>query len=249
MNEYDLAFSAAIDALSAALHEFVQTIPVPVPIRTRNGKTYRYREKNDQQALVIKCVRLLSALRAIHTLLRSGLALDAGALMRVSDETSTDIMFLAAPRIFNTPLEPIHERYLKELFQEEFEVGEVLTRAKRDRVSRSKINAYVARSYSATEDTHTPKATNELIEGVFSGFVHGAAVHIMDIFDGRDFAIPLSSGDEPLLAFIEQFGHYIQRTIFGFCHTAIAIGRQDVFDTLYALNAKSFTDEGHLLKA
>lgn len=166
--------------------------------------------------------------------------------MRVSDETSTDIMFLAAPRLFGLEPKPIHERYLAEFFQEEFDGGAVLARTKRDRVPRSKIISYVSRAYSTDGDTHTAKTNTELVEGAFSGFVQGAAGHIMDIFDGRDFVIPLESGDEPLMALTEQFGHYIQRTIVAFCHTSLALERRDMFETLYALNERYFMDDGTL---
>lgn len=246
MDEYQEAYAATVQALDATLRQFSRSVPKPVSVYYRNASAYRYSQKSDRQALVAKCARLLSSLRSIHCLIINGLSLDAGAIMRVSDETSTGIMFLAAPRIFGIEPEPIHERYLAEFFQEEFDVGAVLVRTKRDRVPRSKIISYISRAYSTDRDIYTAKTNTELIEGAFSGFVHGAAGHIMDIFDGRDFVIPLEASDEPLMALTEQFGHYIQRTIIAFCHTSLALERRELFDRLYALNRRYFKDDGTL---
>ncbi|EJT06085.1 hypothetical protein, partial [Rhizobium sp. CCGE 510] len=203
------------------------------------------------QLLVLKCVRMLSALRALRALLAQGLVLDAGSLMRISDEVGSDIMFIAGPTLFNRPPEARHKQFLQELFQEEFGKKDPWpSRIKRDRVSRRHIRAYNARTYSAAgSDISKVVDVTELIDGVFSGFIHGAGAHIMDSFDGLDFHTELSPDSHPLVALQDQFSHYIQRTIMGFCFSAKAMGREDVFQVLYKLNTDLFDEYGELLSA
>ncbi|MGO8218865.1 hypothetical protein ACC746_31240 [Rhizobium ruizarguesonis] len=250
MAAYDEAYERSRNALDSALLVMGRTVPRPSIVRTAMGEAYRYKEQSPQQALVLKCVRMLSALKALRALLARGLVLDAGSTMRISDEVGSDIMFIAGPILFNHPPEPRHKQFLQELFQEELGPRNPLpSRIKRDRVSRKHIRAYIARTFSAAEsDTSTVVAVTELIDGVFSGFIHGAGVHIMDSFDGVDFHTELSQSSHPLAAMKDQFSHYIQRTITGFFFSAKAMGREDVFQALYKLNGELFDEYGELIR-
>ncbi|WP_327205891.1 hypothetical protein [Rhizobium beringeri] len=250
MAAYDEAYERSRNALDSALLVMGRTVPRPSVVRTAMGEAYRYKEQSPQQALVLKCVRMLSALKALRALLARGLVLDAGSMMRISDEVGSDIMFIAGPILFNHPPEARHKQFLQELFQEELGPRNPLpSRIKRDRVSRRHIRAYIARTFSAAEsDTSTVVAVTELIDGVFSGFIHGAGAHIMDSFDGVDFHTELSQSSHPLAAMKDQFGHYIQRTIMSFCLSAKAMGREDVSQALYKLNGELFDEYGELIR-
>ncbi|MGO7484070.1 hypothetical protein ACCT28_23000 [Rhizobium ruizarguesonis] len=248
MASYDEAYERAREALDNALRDMGGTVPSPSVVRTAMGGSYRYKEQSPQQALVLKCVRMLSALKALRVLLAQGLVLDAGSMMRISDEVGSDIMFIAGPTLFNRPPEARHKQFLQELFQEEFGPRNPFpSRIPRDRVSRKHIRAYVARTFSAAgSDISKVVAVTELIEGVFSGFIHGAGAHIMDSFDGQDFHTELSPGSHPLTAMEDQFSQYIQRTILAFCFSAMAMGREDVFQALRTIEAELFDEYGDL---
>lgn len=247
MISYEEAYQRVRDALDACLLSLSRGIPQPVLVPTPTGRAFRYQEKSPQQALIIKCVRMLSALTALKVLLDHGLLLDAGSMMRISDEVGSDIMFIAGPMLFAHPPEERHRRYLEELFQEEFGGADILSsRLKRNRVSRREIRAYVARTYSDESEVSRAVAVTELIEGVFSGFVHGAGTHTMDLFDGLDFQVTLDRGNRVLADMRDQFSHYLQRTVQGFCFSAMAIGREDVFRTLHRLDKELFQANGEL---
>ncbi|MGL3605753.1 hypothetical protein ACSV9I_04510 [Rhizobium sp. G187] len=249
MEQYKAAWGRIVPALDAALYQLEISIPRARTVNTPTGPNYRFVEKTLEQAILIKCVRLLSALKALRLLLSNGLALDAGASMRVMDEVGTDVLFLAGPIVFGNPPEKRHEIYLTELFQEQFEGVDVLTsNAKRVRVSRSDIRAYVARTYSGKTDVQKHVNVTEVIEQVFSGFIHGAAIHTMDSFDGVSFAVPSNFDHPPLRSTVDQFGHYFQRAIGAFCIASQALGRRDVFDVLYKLDRETFDEFGELLK-
>ena len=81
MNEQEL-FDITIAEMRAATARMEGAVPPPSLIRTASGQPhYRYVEKLTQQALVLKSVRILSALIALRTLIDTGLSLDAGATM------------------------------------------------------------------------------------------------------------------------------------------------------------------------
>ena len=94
---------AAIAEMRKAITRMTDAVPPPSLMKTASGKPhYRYVEKHAQQALVLKCVRTLSALHALRILVSAGLSLDAGAIMRILDELGSDVMFLAGPIIFRS---------------------------------------------------------------------------------------------------------------------------------------------------
>lgn len=216
----DLVFDRSIGAIRGAIDRMATSVSPPVIVYSKRGPHYRYREADYRQALVLKSVRYFSALLALRTLVDEGLGLDAGAMMRVMDEIDADILFIAGPVIFQKQPEDNHRRFLSEFFQEEFDNQDPLKSSqRRDRVPRKKIRAYVARTYSAGDDTSGAINILETIETAFSGYVHGAAVHTMDVYDGRVFCVPMEPGDKPLKAVQQQSHNYCFR---GLCAVAIA---------------------------
>lgn len=247
MASYAGVYTDVILSLQRALAHLSASVPPPQQTRIATGNAYRYREKLPQQAIVLKCTRALSALIAIKSLLDEGLALDAGALMRVSDEVGSDILFLAGPLIFRHEPENSHSRYLDEFFQEEFDTPDPINSSqKRDRVSRRQVRAYVARTFSSTADVNQAVEVTRTIETTFSGYVHGAGAHTMDVYDGRSFHIHLQEGDKPLVDLINQYSQYLQRTVMHFAIASKALGAEGLFNQLYALNRHHFDDYGEL---
>ncbi len=248
MAEYDYAYEKAMEALEAALFQLGRSVPRPRKTKTPTGLAYRFEEKSPQQALILKSARMISALKAAKLLLDNGLLLDAGAMMRILDEVGADLMFIAGPTIFGHPPEPRHEQYMREFFQEEFDTDSPLTSAQnRNRVGRRHIRAYVARAYSHGQvDVSQAIAVAETIEALFSGFVHGAGVHTMDLFDGLDFSVQLQPDDQPLADMAGQYSHYIHRATMCLANAAKAIGRDDVSSVLCRISSELFQDDGEL---
>lgn len=164
-------------------------------------------------------------------LLNNGLVLDVGATMRVMDELGSDIMFIAGPLVFQQRCEPRHHQYLAEFFQEEFDHPDPLKATqKRNRVSRRDIRAYVARTYTVGVPVSQVVAVSETVEATFSGYVHGAAVHIMDLYDGRKFVLALETTDLPLSDIAEQYVGYVYRAMTSVAIAAKAFGDSGPFD-------------------
>jgi hypothetical protein len=134
-SQADRAWDKSIAAMRSAMERLAAAVPAPVLTRTASGPHYRYREQDVRQAIVLKSVRAYSAALAMRTLIDAGLALDAGAVMRIADELGSDILFLAGPLIFGKEPEENHRRFIQEFFQEEFDTANPLhSTQSRDRV-------------------------------------------------------------------------------------------------------------------
>ncbi|MBZ9604260.1 hypothetical protein [Phyllobacterium chamaecytisi] len=240
-----LAFNRSVLAMRSAIDRMTASVPKPVVVQTVVGPNYRYLEADVGQALVLKSVRILSALLAGRTLLEAGFFLDAGASMRILDEAGSDILFLAGPIIFRTAPEKSHEQYLKEFFQEEFDHSDPLkSTQKRHRVNRGKIRAYVARTYQGGMNVSDIVSVTETIDSTFSGYVHGAAVHTLDAYDGRGFRVPMAKGDHPLETIRDQFSQYTSRALSAIATAAKALGDEDLFSNLYQLDRELYDEYG-----
>jgi len=245
---FDDAFERAIEGLRIGVDRMAATVPPPRPKRSSSGyMVYRYLEERTQQALVLKTVRTLSALISCRLLINAGLVLDAGASLRILDELGSDIMFLAGPLVFGTEPEPRHSQYLVDFFQEEFDHADPLKSSqRRSRVPRRDIRAYVARAFNAGQPVSHVVNVTETIDSAFSGYIHGAAVHTLDVFDGLTFRIPLNTGDDPLEAIRDQFSQYVHRALMAVATAAKAVGDDALFGELYDLQRELFTEEGDL---
>ncbi len=233
--------------LTEALATIVASLPIPQTTPTITGYlSYRYIEKTTEQAIALKLVRLFSALLSCNALINLGMVLDAAAMFRLLDETGSDIMFLAGPKLYSIAPEPRHAKFLKEFFQEEFDHADPLESTQsRDRVSRRDIRAYIARTYVvpgfAVSDV--VKVT-ETIDSIFSGYIHGAAVHIMDVFDGSNFRIPVGPRDRPKSALQSQYWQYLHRAIMSFETASLALGFDSLNSKLHELALSTFDPYG-----
>jgi hypothetical protein len=236
-------------ALQHALPQLAAAVPRPRTIRTASGlPAYRYIEATSQQAIVLKSVRVLSALRSAEVNLRAGLVLDVGASMRILDELGSNIMFLAGPLLGLTPSEPRHAQFLTEFFQEEFDHPDPLqSTQRRNRVSRRDVRAYVARAYQAPNfGVSDIVNVTETIDNAFSGYIHGAAGHIMDVFDGVDFCVPVEQATPPIACLTDQLAQYLHRAIMSFEVSAKALGLDELNMSLRSLSNDLFTAGGDL---
>ncbi|MBY3238432.1 hypothetical protein [Rhizobium laguerreae] len=241
----DHVFAVAVRAMKDAQDEMQQVVPQPRFVTSEVGhRGHRFVEQLPQQALLLKAVRILSAIHTLKLTIDAGLLLDAGASMRILDEIGSEVQFLAAPYLTNAGREAIHDEFLTEFFQEEFDHSDVLKSSqKRHRVSRKKIRAYVVRAYRQ-EDASTHTDVLRLIDNTFSGFVHGAAAHIMDTYDGKRFSVPAPGDHASLLDFRDQFSIYLHRALMDFAFAAKALGCEAIFARLYQFITTTFADEG-----
>lgn len=241
----DDIFDRTVHAIRSTIDRFSEVVKPPSLVDVNGGKTYRYMDAGPHHALVLKLVRLLSALLSLRVLLERGLYLDAASMMRISDEIQSDIMFVAGPIIWETDAEPAHNQFLAEFFQEEFDnVDPIKSSQKRSRVPRKKIRAYIAKAFTADGNTSVAIDVIETLDLAFSGFVHGAAVHILDVYDGKSFQVPMGIRESRLEDLQAQRNAYSFRSLTSAILVAKAFGDEDRCKSLYELCLELFDEFG-----
>jgi hypothetical protein len=181
---YDF-FQRALDGLEDALRQIEIKVPPPIRKPWAGSFVFRYRERTIQQAIVQKLARMLSGLHAIEALLERGLFQEQGMVQRVVAEIDEDVQFLSIAVI----LKDITERptqFLDYFYAEEFsDPSDVVeSHESRGMLKREKIREYIHRKTLSEKDATRAKAVDKVLTKAYSGFVHAASPHIMDMYGG-----------------------------------------------------------------
>jgi len=170
----------------ALAHELGRNFEPPRFVRVRGLPQFRHEPKSDLLMSYLKCLRAISSLNAALVLLRSGFIQEVGALCRCIDEFCEDVRFLATPLGDGGKYSQDQQRLVEEFFKEEFldSSSPLLEVAPRNRVPRDKVRAGIARIQGQPINPHDANHLFRTIDKSFSGYVHGAYVHIMEMYGG-----------------------------------------------------------------
>jgi hypothetical protein len=175
-----------LDLMDRTFRDFENSMPnKPKLVELSFGKVFRFKEKDIYQAMIQKLARLQSAIRAARLLLNNGFVQEQAVLHRVIGETNEDIMFLVLA-VTNDRITDLHNEYLEAFWEEEIdESGTILASAqKRPMIPRRKIHNYLSNFKVPAFDQSTRKEMARTLHKAYSGFVHGASPHIMDMYGG-----------------------------------------------------------------
>ena len=147
----------------------------------KDGPVFRYADKEIHQALIQKLARVVSGLHAARLLMEHGFFQEQAALQRMLDELNEDILFLAHGVISGNTTD-LHQEYLAAFYEEEFDNpdGAIESTQKRPMVSRQKIRAYLSRVEGFSSQVEALRT----VQKAYSGYVHGASPHIMEMYLG-----------------------------------------------------------------
>lgn len=239
----------SLRTLDGAVARLARLVPPPkMSVKVTGNKAYRYDEKSFEQAIVLKTVRLASAAHGAVALLAAGLTLEVGVSMRIMDEVGADIHFLTGPKVSGQAPERNHQRFLTEFFQEEFDhIDPIKATQKRDRVSRKDIRAYNARvSYAGIAPVSKVVDVLETIDNTFSGYVHGAGGHILDVYDGRQFVFRMGTNEKPLRVLQEMLMMYLHRALMDMYMATAVLGGAAAGAELYEAITTTFDEYGNV---
>ena len=191
----------------------------PKFVKVNGRPQFRHREKNDLLMSYLKCIRATSTLNAAAVLLRYGYVQEIGALCRCVDEFCEDVLFLATPLGEEGEYSKAQHRLVEEYFQEEFEenTDAVPKPASRDRVPRKKIQAGIARIEGHPVNPHDAKQMHRAVGKAYSGYIHGAYPHTMELYGGptRDkcaFHLCGLLGTPRIPEWTDALSNYVYRT-------------------------------------
>jgi hypothetical protein len=185
-------------------------------------------------------VRYVSGLHAGDLLLKNGFLQELGALQRSIADFEQDATFLALALIC-ADMTDLHSRFLKSFWEEEPSYEDYLADQKnKDEISRSKIQSYIARSINDGTPDHQHIATSKYLSRTYSGYVHGAAPHLMDMYnpDSRKFDVSGMANKHLLSSHGIDFENYLFRGVCLMAIVAKALGETKVHTEAMALHAE-----------
>lgn len=232
MNTAD-QFSQTLVVLEQAFRQLETNVPSPIRKRWRDGFVFRYAEQTIHQAVIQKLARTISGLHAVEALLERGLFQEQGMVQRVVDEIEEDVWFLSLA-IINNDITERHKQYLAYFYAEEFgdPADIVESHVSRGMVSRDKIRAYV---YQHSGDgAARGNKIGRILTKAYSGFVHAASPHIMDMCFGHAPQFDLSGECKTLRRreFERDAMNYFYRGILSMAVAAKAFGQERLFESV-----------------
>ena len=218
-NEYD----ETLKRLEAVLRDYESGMNPPALVELNNVEVLRFPTQDINHAILLKLAMVLSGANAALILLRHGHVLEQGALQRMIDEANEDIRFLVLA-VTNGSVTPLHERFLTAFWAEEFgDLSDVSgSHQSREQIPRKKIRAYVSSFHPTNPSTLNHIST--VVAKAYSGFVHGAAPHLMEIYDPakRVFRVRGMLGTSRVISSTFDFFNFVYRVTVSFAFAARA---------------------------
>jgi hypothetical protein len=228
-------FREAIDAMEAGFGKLEVQVPRPRVVRHGEGVTLRYVEQTIHQAILLKLARQISGLNACDVLLANGYVQEQGVIQRTLDELDEDILFLCFGAQDGTV--KLHRKYLKSFWQEEFEEGVApIDNAKgRYHIARGDIRDWLGRRLGTPENDPSMKALR-VLQQTYSGYVHAASPHIMDMCGGPELRFHLRgmNGTPRIPEHVHDLWNYIYRGLLSANTVALIFGDADTATELRA---------------
>lgn len=202
-------------------------------------RQFRHETFTESLACYLKGIKAISTLNASIVLLRDGYAQEVGALCRMVDDYCNEILFLLLPEGENGKFSDDQIRFLENFFQEEFDnpADPLRSTQKRGTVAVKKIHATFGK---LAKGELNPSDAQELLRTVhqaFSGYVHGAYPHIMEMYGGNPSRFHVSGMlRTPRIAeWRGQLVGYVQRLIIASVFVARKVGITDLEAPMRAL--------------
>jgi len=208
--------SSVLKQLETHYNTMGEALPQPILEKTGSGVHFRHEQYSDSLLSYLKGIKLLSTLNAALILYQHGHAQEVGALCRMADDFCNEILFFVKP-LGNAGPSRDQVRMFEDFFREEFENPENPLASSQDRntVPRRKINAAFGQLVSNELNPHDAQNTLSTIHKAFSGYVHGAYPHIMEMYGGNPprFHMAGMPGTPRMDEWNDQLVTYIYRAI------------------------------------
>ena len=219
--------------LEQCFHQLESIVPSPDIVEHGGHKALRYTDKTIETALIQKLARYVSGLNASLLLLGYGYTQELGAIFRMLDEFNEDIVFLSLPKIGGEKTK-LHNQFLEDFYQEEFDNpnNPILSTQKRPNIRRSNIRSIIANSGLCGLNPHDSQELSRTLSQTYSGYVHGASIHITEMIGGKPlkYALTGMAGTYRQTEFTYNYWDYAYRGIDATMLVATALGAKDVYE-------------------
>lgn len=202
-------------------------------------RQFRHETLTESLACYLKGIKAISTLNACIVLLRHGYAQEVGALCRMVDDFCNEIFFLLLPQGSGGTFSDDQIRFLENFFQEEFDkpADPLRSTQNRETVPIKKIHATFGKLAAGELNPSDAQELLRTVQQAFSGYVHGAYPHIMEMYGGNPPHFHLSGmlGTPRIDEWRGQLVGYVQRLIIASVFVARKLGVTDREAPLRAL--------------
>jgi hypothetical protein len=233
----------AVEGLDECVTALSSSIPAPVVVPAGDSFNFRHLERGPPLMAHLKLVKIASHHNAALVLIEHGYVHEVYALCRMIDEANEDIFFLVTPLGEDGNESALQRKAVEEFFQEEFSRAEpdiVKAHQSRDRVPRAKVRAGISRVGGAFDGRNPSREVDvtRVLSSTFSGYVHGAYTHLMELFGGplRRFHTRGMLGTPRMQECLRNHVSYVCRSLMATEAVAFGFGRNDVLQAVLGLN-------------
>ena len=195
-------------------------------------KQFRHETLTESLACYLKGIKTISTLNACIVLLRHGYTQEVGALCRMADDFCNETFFLLQPQGDSGNFSNDQIRFLENFYQEEFDKPKDPLRStqKRETVAVKKIHATFGKLASGELNPSDAQELLRTTHQAFSGYVHGAYPHIMEMCGGNPPRYHVSGmlGTPRIEEWRNQLTGYVQRLIIASVFVARKLGVTDL---------------------
>lgn len=202
----------------------------PQPLQVGENVIMRFPVQDARHAILLKLAAMLNFLNGARILCEAGVVLGQGALERMADEAGEDTIFLT--RGILNGMSTRHEEFLNYFWREDFSNLADIPNSfqSRPQVPREKIAASI---HADNQDPSTGNRLAKVLSKSYSGFVHAAAPHVMEIYDDCRGIFGISAApDHRQLEHEGDLWNYMYRGAIAFMFAAKVLGTQAQFDLL-----------------
>jgi hypothetical protein len=231
-------FAQILPILDGAFRVLENKIEKPAFVKRGNSCVFRYETQSIEAAVIQKMARRMSGLHASLVLLRTGFVQEMGVIFRTLDEFDEDISFLCEA-VRNGRMTELHQKYLASFYQEEFDKPDnpFLSEQKRPTISRQKIRAAITRAAGNPLNPSDAQRLKRMLSQAYSGYVHGASVHILEMYGGDPPGYHLCGmcGTPRIEELTANYWDYLYRGIMVTALVAVSFGEVGLAQKLDAL--------------
>ncbi len=226
-----LIYRSAAKVLTQFLRSLETSELHPEIVDRAGHEAVRYVDLTSQEALILKYARLVSLTDTLLLLVEAGKVQEQGIIQRAIEEVNEDILYISL-NVTGSAKSDKFDNYLEEFWKEDYAdpSDPVGTRIGRG-YSRKGIRSFISRALNQP-DPSTADANSRSIYEMYSGFTHGAAPQILEIYnyDDQRFETEGIRGTNRHLDYIFDAQNSIYRALLSMGLIAKAFGSQDMFD-------------------
>ena len=224
--------------LSAVISEIEGHFPPPRYVKIGGQSQFRYSETSVYHVALLKAVRMVSSLNACLCMFEDGYYQEIMVVLRTIDDFFSDILFILENSDQGKSSDS-QNNYIEDFFKEEFvnPANPLENSQRRSTVPRKKVWTSVARQIGQYANPSDAQKILQIANDAFSGYVHGAYPHIMELYGGRPPCFHMNGilVSPRMQTCIKQISLYLHRTILAIGILTKSLGFGKLSDRIHGI--------------